>query len=65
MIDHITDIKNPTNGKQIRATSALPVNANSREVIAAIEAAIKIFRLSIIFNKTNPNRQPTVSIAQK
>jgi len=65
MIDHITDMKKPTKGKQIRAILALPVNANNKEVIAAIVVTIKIFRLSIIFNKTKPNKQPTVSIAQK
>ena len=65
MMDHITEIQNPSKGKAITAIDALPVSANIKQIIVAAEAPIKSFLLSMIFKRANPSKHPKVSIAQK
>lgn len=65
MMDHITEIENPSMGKANKAEGALPRSAKNKHKIVVTEAPISSFLLSIIFSKASPKRQPKVSIAQK
>ena len=65
IIDHIVDIKNPTNGNKINETFNGPKTANKKEMMEADVKKINIFLLSINFNKKRPEIVPRVIKPQK
>ena len=65
MMEYITEIKKPINGKPIKANSVEPVRVNTKQSIVIAVATINILRLSMNFKSNNPNKQPMVNIAQK
>ena len=65
IIDHIVDIKNPTNGNKINETFNGPKTANKKEMMEADVKKINIFLLSISFNKKRPEIVPRVIKPQK
>ena len=65
IIDHIVDIKNPTNGNKIKEIFNGPKTANKKEMMEADVKKINIFLLSISFNKKRPEIVPRVIKPQK
>lgn len=65
IIEYITEIENPTNGKKISAIWAEPKRAKLKNKMVKKVLKINSFLLSIIFNNNNPRTQPIVSMAQK
>ena len=61
MIAYITERQNPSAGKPYKAFFALPKRVNVKTIKAAVVKMRNTILLSIIFNKTSPRKQPTVS----
>ena len=65
IIDHIVDIKKPTNGNKIKETFCGPKTAKTKEMMEDDVKKINIFLLSISFNKKRPEIVPRVIKPQK
>lgn len=65
IMDHITEMVNPSAGNAITAILAEPVNAKNKQIKVAIVANIKTRRLSMNFRRIRPRTQPKVNMAQK
>jgi len=60
IIDHITEAKNPTNGKAINAVEPDPKRPKVKQMMAKFEKKTKTLLQPKIFKRSNPVKQPIV-----